>query len=70
LVDAHPSHAIVSGLRVVSPSDFGFFGPFFVLVGWIVSFLIGLLFVVLAARFATRAVLDEIDRDRRRRGPA
>jgi hypothetical protein len=39
-------------------------------VVWIGTFLVGLLFVVVAARFATRAVLDEIDKDRRRRGGA
>jgi hypothetical protein len=40
-----------------------------VLVGWLFLFLIGLVFVMLAARLAARAVLDEIDKDRRRRGP-
>jgi len=39
-------------------------------VVWIGTFLVGLLFVVVAARFATRAVLDEIDKDRRERGGA
>jgi hypothetical protein len=39
-----------------------------IIVGWLVTFLLGLLFVVLAARFATRAVLDEIRRDRASKG--
>jgi hypothetical protein len=51
------------------PFDVGFTPLVFFFVGWIVTFLIGLLFVVLPTRFATRAVLDEIDKDRRRRGP-
>jgi hypothetical protein len=46
--------------------DFALIGPLFFIFGWIVSFAIGLLFVVLAARFATRAVLDEIRKDRAR----
>jgi hypothetical protein len=46
--------------------DFALIGPLFFFFGWIVSFVIGLLFVVLAARFATRAVLDEIRKDRAR----
>jgi hypothetical protein len=54
--------------------DFGYSFAFFPLlwfaVVWIATFLVGLLFVVVAARFATRAVLDEIDKDRRRRGGA
>ncbi|OLC20314.1 MAG: hypothetical protein AUH33_04000 [Chloroflexi bacterium 13_1_40CM_68_21] len=54
---------------VSGPFDFAFFPLVFILIGWIITFVIGLLFVVLAARFATRAVLDEIDKDRRRRGP-
>jgi hypothetical protein len=29
---------------------------------------VGLLFLVIAARIVTRVVLDEIDKDRRRRG--
>ena len=38
-------------------------------ISWIGFFVIGLLFIVVAARFATRAVLDEIRKDRQRRGP-
>jgi len=56
-------------VQIAGPLDFALIPLVFVLVGWIVTFLIGLIFVVLAARFATRAVLDEIDKDRRRRGP-
>jgi hypothetical protein len=62
-------NAIVSAVQVAGPFDFAFVPLVFVFVGWVVSFLIGLLFVVLAARFATRAVLDEIAKDRVRRGP-
>ncbi|MGH2492053.1 MAG: hypothetical protein ACRDF9_11135 [Candidatus Limnocylindria bacterium] len=47
--------------------DFALIGPLLFFFGWIVSFVVGLLFVVLAARFATRAVLDEIAKDRARR---
>jgi hypothetical protein len=56
-------------VQIAGPFDFALIPLVLVLVGWIVTFLIGLVFVVLAARFATRAVLDEIDKDRRRRGP-
>jgi len=56
-------------VQIAGPLDFALIPLLFILVGWIVTFLIGLVFVVLAARFATRAVLDEIDKDRRRRGP-
>jgi len=56
-------------VQIAGPLDFALFPLVFVLVGWIVTFAIGLLFVILAARLATRAVLDEIDKDRRRRGP-
>jgi hypothetical protein len=62
-------NAIVSAVQIAGPFDFALVPLVFVLVGWIVTFVIGLLFVILAARFATRAVLDEIDKDRRRRGP-
>jgi len=62
-------NAIVSAVQIAGPLDFALFPLVFVLVGWIVTFAIGLLFVILAARLATRAVLDEIDKDRRRRGP-
>ncbi len=48
---------------------FGMLPLIFFLFTWIVFFLVALLFIVVAARFATRAVLDEIDKDRRRRGP-
>jgi hypothetical protein len=48
--------------------DFALIGPLFFIFGWILSFVIGLLFIVLAARFATRAVLDEIRKDRARTG--
>jgi len=53
----------------VGPVGFGLLPIVFILFTWIIGFLIGLLFIVVAARFATRAVLDEIDKDRRRRGP-
>jgi hypothetical protein len=62
-------NAIVSRVQIAGPFDFALVPLVFILFGWIVTFVIGLLFVVLAARFATRAVLDEIDKDRRRRGP-
>ena len=55
-------------MQVTGPFDFAFFPIFFVVFGWIVTFLVGLLFVIVAARYATRAALDEIDKDRRRRG--
>jgi len=55
-------------VQPIGPFDFAFFPIVFVLIGWLFTFAIGLLFVVLAARFATRAVLDEIAKDRRRRG--
>jgi hypothetical protein len=48
--------------------SFALFPLLVVILAWIVTFTIGLLFVVLAARFATRAVLDEIAKDRARRG--
>ena len=47
--------------------DFAFFPLVWFAIVWIATFVVGLLFVVVAARFATRAVLDEIDKDRRRR---
>jgi hypothetical protein len=50
--------------------DFALIGPLFFFFGWVVSFVVGLLFIVLAARFATRAVLDEIRKDRARTGGA
>jgi len=56
-------------VQIAGPLDFALIPIVFVVVSWIVTFLIGLLFIVVAARFATRAVLDEIDKDRRRRGP-
>jgi len=56
-------------VQIAGPLDFALVPLVFVLFGWIVTFVIGLFFVILAARFATRAVLDEIDKDRRRRGP-
>jgi hypothetical protein len=49
---------------------FAFFPLIWFAVAWVATFVIGLLFVVLAARLATRAILDEIDKDRRRRGVA
>ena len=49
---------------------FAFFPLLWFAIVWIGTFLVGLLFVVVAARFATRAVMDEIDKDRRRRGGA
>ena len=52
----------------VGPVGFGILPLLFILMTWVITFLLGLLFVVVAARFATRAVLDEIDKDRRRRG--
>jgi hypothetical protein len=61
-------NAIVSAMQFTGPFDFAFVPIFFVVFGWIITFLVGLLFVIVAARFATRAVLDEIDKDRRRRG--
>jgi hypothetical protein len=45
--------------RALIRSTWGVFPLVFFLLGWVVIFLTGLLFVVLAARFATRAVLDE-----------
>ena len=48
----------------------GIFPLIALIFGWVIAFVIGLLFVMLAARFATRVVLDEIDKDRRRRGAA
>jgi hypothetical protein len=54
----------------VGPIGFGLLPIVFILMTWIIAFVIGLLFIVVAARFATRAVLDELDKDRRRRsGP-
>jgi hypothetical protein len=52
----------------IGPVGFGMLPFLFILLTWVIAFLLGLLFVVVAARFATRAVLDEIDKDRRRRG--
>jgi hypothetical protein len=52
----------------VGPIGFGLLPIVFILMTWIIAFVIGLLFIVVAARFATRAVLDELDKDRRRRG--
>jgi hypothetical protein len=49
------------------------FAPFpFVLILIMLGFwfLLGLAFLMIAARIVTRAVLDEIANDRRRRGPS
>jgi hypothetical protein len=54
----------------VGPVGFGILPLLLFLITWIVGFLIGLLFIIVAARVATRAVLDDIDKDRRRRGSA
>ena len=51
-------------------APFAFFPLLWVAIVWIFTFVAGLLFIVVAARFATRAVLDEIDKDRKRRGGA
>jgi hypothetical protein len=40
-------------------------GVLFIVIVW---FVIGLLFLMVAARIVTRVVLDEIDKGRRRRG--
>ncbi len=53
----------------LGPLGFGILPFLFILTTWVIGFAVGLLFIVVAARFATRAVLDEIDKDRRRRGP-
>jgi multisubunit Na+/H+ antiporter MnhC subunit len=52
----------------LGPLGFGILPLLFILTTWVIGFVVGLLFIVVAARFATRAVLDEIDKDRRRRG--
>lgn len=44
------------------------FGIGVVLLSWAIMFLLALLFVLVAARLATRIVLDEIAKDRKRRG--
>ena len=41
-------------------------GVLFIVVVW---FVVGLLFLMIAARIVTRVVRNEIDKDRRRRGP-
>ena len=41
-------------------------GVLFIVAVW---FVVGLLFLMIAARIVTRVVLSEIDKDRRRRGP-
>jgi len=41
-------------------------GVLFIVAVW---FVVGLLFLMIAARIVTRVVLNEIDKDRRRRGP-
>ena len=41
-------------------------GVLFIVAVW---FMVGLLFLMIAARIVTRVVLSEIDKDRRRRGP-
>jgi hypothetical protein len=41
-------------------------GVLFIVAVW---FVVGLLFLMIAARIVTRVVLGEIDKDRRRRGP-
>lgn len=43
------------------------FAPFYFVFFWLLAFLLSLLFVVIAAKLATRVVLDEIARDRERR---
>ncbi|HEV8535158.1 MAG TPA: hypothetical protein VGR87_05480 [Candidatus Limnocylindria bacterium] len=50
--------------------DFAVFPLIALLVAWMVVFRVALLFVIVAARLATRVVLDEMDKDRRRRGPS
>jgi len=41
-------------------------GVLFIVAVW---FVVGLLFLMIAARIVTRVVRNEIDKDRRRRGP-
>lgn len=43
-------------------------GPGLFFLSWAIMFLLALLFVLVAARLATRVVLDEIAKDRKRRG--
>ena len=44
------------------------FVPFLITI--VVPFIVGLLFLLIAARLVTRVVLDEIAKDRTRRGPS
>jgi hypothetical protein len=50
-------------------ADFGAAGLLFVLFTLLIWALLALGFLMVAARVVTRVVLNEIDRDRRRRGP-
>jgi hypothetical protein len=50
--------------------DFAPFPLVFILFTLAVWALLALGFLMIAARVVTRVVLDEIDKDRRRRGPA
>ena len=50
--------------------DFAPFPILFILITLGFWFLLGLAFLMIAARIVTRAVLDEIANDRRRQGPS
>ena len=50
--------------------DFAPFPFLFILITLGFWFLLGLAFLMIAARIVSRAVLDEIATDRRRRGPS
>jgi hypothetical protein len=62
LLDAHPDE--YSSPVPAAPLEL--IGVLFIVAVW---FVIGLLFLMIAARVVTRVVLNEIDKDRRRRGP-
>jgi hypothetical protein len=62
LVDAH-ADGYSSPVAGASPLEF--VGVLFIVIVW---FVMGLLFLMVAARIVTRVVLDEIDKGRRRRG--